>query len=1244
MRTLRQIGWIVWFSTMAYGADNRITRAIDSSRLTILKRHLPPEAQPQFDRGPLARSTILHYASLRLKPAAGLEQFLIDQATPSSSDYQRWLTPEQFGDRFGLSTDDLAALVSWLKSEGMQVHDIARGRTWITFSGTVEQVDRAFHTAIHRYVANGQSHFANATDLSIPAAFGDVVSGVEGLDDFALQPLYQVERPPAGILAPQFTSGSSRYLAPDDFATIYNVTPLYQAGIAGAGQKIAIIGRSDIDLTDVRQFRQNFGLPASDPQLVLVGPDPGFNSGIIESNLDLQWAGAVARQATIVYVYASSVTTAVQYAVDQNLAPLISFSYGGCEAYNSVGLRAVAQQANAQGITWVAASGDWGAGTCDLSAPTPQVSKGPSASFPAAIPEITGVGGTEFNDGTGESFWASINSPTGSSALAYVPEAVWNTSAIRNDLSASGGGPSILFTKPPWQSGPGVPNDNARDTPDVALASSPQHYAYIVYVGGVPIHVGGTSAGSPAFAGILALLSQYLTTHGSQSQPGLGNVNPTLYRLARSTPDAFHDITAGDNRLPCEQGSPGCTEAGMGYAAGPGYDLATGLGSIDAYHLVTEWKTGSATTTLLSIAPATFALADTVQLTASISSKTGVPTGAVTFMTNDTNVGVAPLLPSGTASVTVSASALAVGNGTVTAVYSGDAAYAGSAGTTNFTLELPNSGPLLVPFVSPNPVPQAGAYWPYTVGLSEKAGVGATLTSFVIDGIQQNLSLWSTTTIAPKATISAALAASGLSAPVQRQFSFKGQDANGQPWTAQLTVPFVPNAGPAIAPAMTLTSAPSTVAQNLAADSSCQWAQQLTIQETGGFLIQLIGLTAGAADLTSHIQQLFGTTRLAPYGMLQANLCWNSATTPGALQFQLTGMSELGTAVTASLSATLAPPMAAPLSFSVSPQAVEIPFDGFGHPAAVPVTFKFNGNAPDWTATVLPANRTTSWLQVTHGDSGRATLLASAVGLANGVYRAMVSFEAQNSSPSAISIPVTMVVGASMGMAISGVTSVATGKSGFAPGMPVAVDGTGLAPSTQRDNRIPVPFSLAGVSATVNGISAPIYAVSSGEIEIQIPYETGLGSAVLAVNNNGQVASYSFPVAVTAPGIYNFFIDNTAGLTNSARPGDIMTMFFSGAGDLTPSTATGATPTSFSGVAGLPRPRLPVNVTVGGEPANIEFAGNATGLVGVIQINFTVPADLAPGPQPVIVTVGDVSSDPVMLPVSAAPVSTGTSE
>lgn len=1236
MPTPRQVLRITLFFTVTHivlAAESRIVRPVDPNRSIRLTGHVPPWARLQNDRGPADSSTPLRYATLRLKPAPGLEDFLTRQRTPSSPDYHRWLTPEQFADRFGASRDDIAKLVSWLQSQGLQVQDTARGRHWITFSGTADQVNRAFRTQIHRYRVNGAAHFANATDPSIPEAFEDLVSDVDGLDDYALQPLLELEQTPAGSKVPAFSSGTSRYLAPDDFATIYNVTPLYNSGIDASGQKIVVIGRSGISLSDIRQFRQMFNLPPNDPQVVRFGADPGITSSMVESDLDIEWAGAVARQAAIVYVYSSSVTTAAQYAVDHNLAPVITFSYGGCEVYNSIALRAVAQQANAQGITWISSSGDWGAASCDLTSPTPQASKGPTASFPASIPEITAVGGTEFNDGDGSAFWAATNSANGASALSYIPEQAWNTALLRNDLSSSGGGPSAVFNKPSWQTGPGVPNDNARDVPDVAFAASPQHYAYVIYSGGSVIHVGGTSASSPAFAGMVALLNHYLTANGTLSQAGLGNINPELYRLAQSTTDIFHDITLGDNFVPCSQGSPGCGANGMGFSATPGYDLATGLGSVDAYRLATEWKSGTATSTVLTVVPSAVSLSDSLTLTVTVSANTGTPTGTVTFLANDISVGSASLSGSNPVTITVPAMNIASGNGTITAVYSGDTVFDGSSGTASVSLNLPASGSLVIPYVTPNPVPPAGPFWPYTVGLTEKAGVATTLTSFLVEGVRQNLGLWNSTTIPANGSVSASLQASGLKAPVNRVFVFSGQDPGGAAWSQQITVPFSASPEQGFVPSLTLTSSPSTVKRNAQADPTCQWSQQLTVQETAGFLVQLTTFRAGTADFSTQIQQLFGTTRLAPYGVLQAKFCWDNTTQPGTKQFQLTGLSELGTSVTATLSTELDVAPAAQPALSVSPQSIQVSAGNSGQFSGYTLNVNLSGGSASWTAAILPANRTSGWLKISSQSPGEVTFLASSTGLANGVYRAFVSVEAPDAVPSAVMVPVTMVVGASPDMTIFGVRNNASGTVAFAPGMQVAVYGSGLAPSTQQAGQIPLPFSLAGVSATVNGISAPMYFVSSGQIDLQIPFEAGSGPAVLAINNNGKVASFSIPIAVAAPGIYSLLRDNNTGSQNSGRPGDVMTMFVSGAGDLTPSLATGATPFAFTPVRALPVPRLPVTVTVGGETAVVAFAGNASGLAGAIQINFTLPADLAPGPQPVIVTVGTVASDPVNLAI-----------
>ena len=511
MFSLRNLILISCFSVLATGfvsAQDRIAGPVRPGETVPLSRHVPPSARPEYDLGAVDSSMPIRYATLHLTPAAGLEAFLAEQQSESSPNFHRWLTPEQFGDRFGLSKGDADKVRAWLESQGLQVHDVARGRLWITFSGTALQVGRAFQTQIHRYNVDGKLHFANVSAPRIPAAFQGAVSGVDGLDDFVQHPMHV-----AAIEQPADNIGSGHYLAPGDMATIYDISPLYNSGIDGSGQKIAVIGRSAILLSDIRTFRSQFNLPAKDPQLVLYGSNPGVVSGdMVESDIDLEWSGAIAPNADILFVYATSVTTAAQYAVDQNLAPVMTYSYGACEAEGNTNQRGVAQQANAQGITWFASSGDAGATSCDRNGPTPQATKGLSVGLPSSFPEITSVGGTEFNDGTGAGYFSSTNGANGGSALSYIPERPWNDAALTNSIEGGGGGASIFFAKPVWQTGPGVPNDNARDTPDISLPASPNHYGYVVYSNGNRAIYGGTSVSSPEWAGLAALLNQSLTT------------------------------------------------------------------------------------------------------------------------------------------------------------------------------------------------------------------------------------------------------------------------------------------------------------------------------------------------------------------------------------------------------------------------------------------------------------------------------------------------------------------------------------------------------------------------------------------------------------------------------------------------------------------------------------------------------------------------------------------------------------
>jgi uncharacterized protein (TIGR03437 family) len=1204
-------------------AEDRIAGPVDPNRTVTLPGRVHPNASPRFDRGSLDPAAPMSYLSLMLTPFASLEAFLAGQRSPQSPDFQHWLTPEQFGDRFGLSTDDLSKITAWLVSEGLTTQDVARGRHWITFSGTAAQVGRALHTEIHRYRVNGVDHFSNLTDPSIPAALASVVSGIEGLNDFDYQPAYRNSR-----LAPDYNSGSSHYLAPDDFANIYDVSPLYAAGIDGTGQKIAIIGRTDVDLADIRAFRERFNLSAKDPQLILYGTDPGTSAtDLPEADLDLEWSGAIARNATIIYVYSRSINTSAQYAVDQNLAPVMSMSYGGCELANQLGLRYIAQQANAQGITWIASSGDDGAATCDLSSVTPQASKGLTADFPASIPEITGVGGTRFNEGNG-TYWASSNTANSGSALSYIPEIVWNDSVERNQLAASGGGASVLFPKPVWQTGPGVPADNARDVPDISLAASPDHDGYLFQSSGALRVVGGTSAGAPSFAGILALLNQYLISKNLLIQPGLGNVNPTLYRLAQSTADIFHDIVTGDNRVSCEQSSPDCVNGLVGYAAAPGYDLATGLGSFDVDHLVTEWTSGPSTRTIITATPSSFALSDKLQLTATVAgSGKATPTGTVTFLSNDISLGTATLSASGVATISASGSLVGGGNGTISALYSGDAVFDASAGSVTVSLKLPASGSFVVPSITPNPVYQTVLSWPYTVALREKAGVATTLTAFTINGTNQNLNNFTSVNIPANGTVTASLSGSGLTPPLNRTFVFTGSDAGGKTWTQQLTVPFLPPAGPPYVPTITLTGLPAAVQQNPQADPSCQWAQQLIVEEQTGFEVILAGLTAGGTDFSNQIQQIFGTTRIAPYGSLHGTVCWNSRTALGSKTYQITGSSELGTTVAGTATSTLVSAASQPAVLSVSPPALEILAGDASPTGTAAVELNFVGAAPAWTVTVLPANRTSTWLNVaplSGMGAAKLTVTASAGGLSKGIYNASLVLQTTGSNPQLVTVPIAFVVGSSSTTLIDRVVNAAAPLPVLAPGAMANVFGSALSPAKASAPGTPLPLTLAGVSATVNGITAPLYSVAPGKISLQIPYETTAGVAVLGINNNGELASFLLPVAVAAPSFFT-----TAGdlLTpsNTGRQAEIVTAFIIGEGDVTPFLATGASPPAGTSAANLPGPRLPVTVTVAGQKAPVQFAGIAPGLVGVTQINFTIPASAPVGVQPVIVSLGGIA-------------------
>jgi uncharacterized protein (TIGR03437 family) len=1219
-----------------YAQADRIHGQIDYSRMVRLTDYVHPSARVENDLGPADPSLEISYATVHLKASsyqhAALEKLLVEQQDPSSANYHRWLSPEEYGDRFGLSLADIGRVRDWLEAQGLKVHDVARGRRWITFSGSAVTVGRSFRTEFHRYLTDGAVHFANATAPSVPEALAEVVAGIEGLNDFDA---VRVGEPPRSPRPDYTNSAGSHYLSPDDIATIYDLNPLYAAGFDGSGQSIAIVGTASIDLAPVRNYRTTFKLPARDPKMMLVGTDPGPSDTSDEAYLDLELCSGVARNANLIYVYARSSATAAQYAVDQRVAPVITESYGTCEPASTTTLRAVAQQANAEGITWLASTGDVGAAGCERQSRLQQASKGLAVQSPSSIPEVTAVGGTEFDEGDG-TYWNRTNS-NNKSVLSYIPERAWNDSVQDHNLVSSTGGASIFYSKPWWQSGPGVPNDGVRDVPDVSMSASASHDAYLIYSprGSGLYAQGGTSAATPVFASVVAILNQYLISKGVLSQPGLGNINPTLYRLAQTAPQVFHDVVNGDNIVPCVQSTPDCVDGWLGYAAGPGYDMATGLGSVDVYNLATNWSSGTATTTTVTASPAaTASNGDTVQLTATVKCSAGTPVGDVTFLVNDTPLGSATLsAKSGTFAATLALNPLQlpVGTDVITAVYGGSGGLNASAGTATVTISAPAAASAVAVSVNPNPVyqepPDSNGYtWNYTVTLTNKSAVPTTLTKFTIKGTDYSskiASWFGTATIAGNKSISASLGTSGSNPPFTQVLTFAGTDSNGTNWSQQITVSFMAQmrSEPSI-----LMHTPATVQADGSADASCRWAQPLVLEERGGYDMRLTKLTWGGTDLTDQLQGAFGTTTIAPFGRLEGWMCWDSSSTPGTQKFNLSSVEVQNTTTfSTSASTTLA---SKAISVRASPPGL---VDLTGGPASVDIAFQ--GGSPPWTAKVSPANYVTRWLTVSPAAgarAGRVNLQAWPPGLSNGVYNAMLTIES-DALPQLISVPVVLMVGGSSTMTINAVSNAASGDEMAAPGMLMAVWGNNLAPGPQASAEGSLPFVLQGVTVTVNGFPAPLVSVDTGEVDIQVPYETGAGTAIVAVNNNGQLAWFPFQVTPSAPGI---FTDAAGALLpqGTAQRGHTAEADITGDGDIAPPLITGKA-ASASDLAQAPSPTLPVTVTVGGVSADISSMGIPKGMVGITQINFTVPSNAPLGPQPVVVTVGGIDSEPATLTV-----------
>jgi subtilase family serine protease len=784
-----------------------ITQQVDPAQRKLLSNTIHPLVKSAADLGSVDPSLAMKDMLLMLQPSASpklIEQYVDTLHNPLSPDYHKWLTPEQYAGKFAIADADVKTVSAWLESNGFTVEQVSRGKRWIRFSGTAAQVETAFQTEIHKYSLNGATQYANAENISIPAALAPAVSGVVSMSSFQSLPLHT---PPQKMvrgsngkmtLVPGTTSPAPKrargdftltsngqtvnYIAPADFSAIYDAKPVVSSGITGAGVSIAVVGRSDIAISDIEAFRTIAGLPFNDPTVTYASTDPGIVSGDnVEASLDVEWAGAIAPQDSIIYVIGATTAAtdgadiAASYIVDNVSAPIMTSSFGLCEQLEPDSeiafYQSLWQQAAAEGITVFVAAGDSGSSVCNT--PTnPGTEYGFGVSAQASTPYNVAVGGTEFNDlSTPGTYWGTTNGPNLGSAIGYIPEAVWNESCNTavamsstncafppfaiDSYAGSGGASSCIsrisedggeicaggYPKPNWQSGAGVPQDGVRDLPDVSLSAAAEHDPFILcYEGGcqwttnsdgsITLEqadlVGGTSDAAPSMASIMALVEQKAGTFQ-------GVANYEIYSLAaaqssgscnsssRTDPAqpstcVFNDITTGANAVPCFMGSTDCgsgTDAPVtvgatfpfaesapnaemnGYSATTGYDLGSGLGSVNISNLVNRWSKQNlaASSTTLTLSQTTFQHGTSVTLSGAVApaSGTGTPTGSVLIQAVST-AGSVVSFPLAAGAFSGSTINLPGGAYAVTAVYSGDGVYAPSTSSpVNVTVKPENS-------------------------------------------------------------------------------------------------------------------------------------------------------------------------------------------------------------------------------------------------------------------------------------------------------------------------------------------------------------------------------------------------------------------------------------------------------------------------------------------------------------------------------------------------------------------------